>query len=64
MIKVRGYQLERLRLRILQQFEPDRPFCYWDGRRLHIGINTKHRTPSGRLINTIARIKRFIRRKL
>jgi hypothetical protein len=28
--KVRGHQLERLRLRILQQLEPASPFGFWE----------------------------------
>lgn len=57
--QVRGHQLERLRLAILMQPKhPMRPFCMWDGKRLHIGSQSHHRTPSGLLINLIARIKR------
>lgn len=57
--QVRGHQLERLRLRILMRADRVvRIAVYWDGRHLHIGTASTHRTRGGRLINLIARIKR------
>lgn len=62
--QVRGHQLERLRLTILMQPKrPMRPVCMWDGKRLHIGSQSRHRTLSGRHINLIARIKRYTTRR-
>lgn len=59
--QVRGHQLERLRLRLLQlSSKPVRPFCRWDGKRLQVGMQSTHRTLGGRHINMIARIKRYI----
>lgn len=62
--QVRGHQLERLRLRLLQlPRKPMRPVCTWDGQHLRIGRPSRHRTLSGRHINMIARIKRRLRCK-
>lgn len=59
--QVRGHQLERLRLRILQlPSKPMRPWCRWDGKRLIVGLPSTHRTLGGRHINMIARIKRRV----
>lgn len=60
--QVRGHQLERLRLRLLQlPRKPMRPVCTWDGQHLRIGRPSRHRTLSGRHSNMIARIKRRLR---
>lgn len=56
---VRGNQLERLRLRLLQfsSHTPDRRIAFWDGRKLLSGTASKHRTKFGMKLNAISRLR-------
>jgi len=40
---------------------PDRSVCYFDGRHLWTGTDTKHRTPGARKWRCRVRIKRLVR---
>ena len=47
--------------KFLSQKEADKPYVHWDGQKLLVGSESKHRTRSGVKYNQLVRLRRRTR---